>query len=386
MEVKPVADSQAFKNYYGAALVQDLATKVRAVYPAFAAETFSADVAPRLEPLELKARVRAIAQGLRQYLPPDYPEAISILLQILGPEIPVEAGMFNAGWHLLPIAQFVEDYGLDHFDCSLEAMYEITKRHTAEFAIRPYIVQDAERVLARLRTWVHDPSPHVRRWVSEGTRPRLPWGKRLDVFIRNPEPTLALLEQLKNDPVLYVRKSVANHLNDIAKDHPERVVEVAARWYAEGSEEARWIVRHGLRTLVKQGDPLALALLGFDTKATVHAVRFEIQPEAIQIRDALRLALALTNEGDTAQEVVLDLRVHFVKANGKSSPKVFKWTTRRLQPGETVTFAKTLPIRPVTTRRLYPGRHVVEVQVNGQVVAAATFDLADIASPTVRSQ
>jgi hypothetical protein len=185
---------------------------------------------------------------------------------------------------------------------------------------------------------------------------------------------------------VYVRKSVANHLNDIAKDHPERVVEVAARWYAEGSEEARWIVRHGLRTLVKQGDPLALALLGFDTKATVHAVRFEIQPEAIQIRDALRLALALTNEGDTAQEVVLDLRVHFVKANGKSSPKVFKWTTRQLQPGETVTFAKTLPIRPVTTRRLYPGRHVVEVQVNGQVVAAATFDLADIASPTVRSQ
>ena len=157
-----MADSQPFKNYYGAALLQELAAKVRDVYPAFAAETFIADVAPRLEPLELKARVRAIAQGLRQYLPPDYPEAVSILLRILGPEIPVEAGMFNAGWHLLPIAQFVEDYGLDHFDCSLEAMVEITKRHTAEFAIRPYIVKDAERVLAWLRIWVHDPSPHVR--------------------------------------------------------------------------------------------------------------------------------------------------------------------------------------------------------------------------------
>jgi 3-methyladenine DNA glycosylase AlkC len=371
-----VADNQPFKNYYGAALVQDLATKVLAVYPAFDSQTFIADVVPRLEPLELKARVSTIAEGLRRYLPPEYPEAVGMLLRILGPETPVEAGMFNAGWYLLPVAQFVEGYGLDHFDCSLEAMYEITKRHTAEFAVRPYIVKDADRVLARLRVWVHDPSPHVRRWVSEGTRPRLPWTKRLEIFIRNPAPTLALLEQLKNDPVLYVRKSVANHLNDIAKDHPERLVEVAARWYAEGGEPTRWIVRHGLRTLVKQGNPAALALLGFDTKATMRATRFEVQPGTIRIGEALRLAVALTNDGDDAQDVVIDLLVHFVKATGKGSPKVFKWTTRRVPPGATITLEKTLPIRHVTTRQLYPGRHAVEVQVNGQVVAAAGFDLA----------
>jgi 3-methyladenine DNA glycosylase AlkC len=371
-----VVESQPFKNLYGAALVQELAAKLQAANPTFSAEAFRADVVPRLEPLALKARVSAIAEGLRRYLPPAYPEALHTLLRILGPEIPVEAGMFNAGWHLLPVAQFVEDYGLDHFDMSLEAMYEITKRHTAEFAVRPYIVQDAERVLARLRAWVHDPSPHVRRWVSEGTRPRLPWGKRLDVFIRNPEPTLALLERLKNDPVLYVRKSVANHLNDIAKDHPQRALEVATRWHAEGSEGTRWIVRHGLRTLVKQGDPAALGLLGFDTKALLRVVSFAVQPEAIRVSEALRLTLTLTNDGDTTQDVVIDLRIHFVKANGKHSPKVFKWTTRRLQPGETATLEKTFPIRPVTTRRLYEGRHGVEVQMNGQVVAAAGFDLA----------
>jgi hypothetical protein len=204
--------------------------------------------------------------------------------------------------------------------------------------------------------------------------------------MHNPEPTLALLEQLKNDPVLYVRKSVANHLNDIAKDHPERMLEVAARWYAEGSDEARWIVQHGLRMLVKQGNSAALALLGFDTKATVRAARFEVQPAVIRIGGTLRLALVLTNEDDVAQEVMIDLLVHFVKANGKSSPKVFKWTMWRLRPGETTTVEKTFPIRPVTTRRLYPGRHAVEVQVNGQVVAAATFDLADTASPTAHSQ
>ena len=145
-----MAESQPFKNFYGPALVTDLAARVVAVYPSFAVEAFTAEVTPLLEPLELKARVRAISDGLRRHLPADYPEAVAILLQILGPEIPVEAGMFNEGWYLLPIAQFVEEHGLEHFDLSLDAMYEITKRHTAEFAVRPYILADAERVLARL--------------------------------------------------------------------------------------------------------------------------------------------------------------------------------------------------------------------------------------------
>lgn len=371
-----MTETQPFKNYYNASLVSDLAAKVKAVYPAFDSAAFIREIAPGLEPLELKARISLIAEGLRKYLPPDYPEAVSILIMTLGPEIPVEAGMFNEGWFLMPIAQFVQDYGLDHFDCSLDAMYEITKRHTAEFAIRPYIEQNPDKVLAKLREWASDPSPHVRRWISEGTRPRLPWGKRLDIFIRDPEPTLALLEALKDDPEPYVRKSVANHLNDIAKDHPERVLEITARWYAEGSEGTRWIVQHALRTLIKKGDPAALEILGFASDVILHVMYFEVRPRAIQLGESLRLALVLKNDGASHENLVVDYRIHFVKANGKSSPKVFKWGTRRLEPGETVSLTKNVPVRTVTTRRYYPGWHEVDVQVNGQVVASAGFDLA----------
>jgi 3-methyladenine DNA glycosylase AlkC len=370
-----VAESQPFKNYYDAALVQDLAAKIAAVYPSFPSAAFIADVVPRLEPLELKARVRLIADSLRRHLPSDYPHAVQILLKILGPEIPVEAGMFNAGWGLMPVAQFVETYGLNHVDCSLDAMYAITKRHTAEFAIRPFIIQDTDRVLARLCEWLHDPSPHVRRWVSEGTRPRLPWGKRLEVFIRNPHLTLELLEQLKDDPEPYVRKSVANHLNDIAKDHPQLVVQLTARWYAEGGEARRWIVRHGLRTLVKQGDPAALAVLGIDAQAEVRAAHFSLEPANIRIGETVRLGLTLVNDSQDVQDIVVDIIVHFLKANGTHSPKVFKWTTRRCEPGETITLEKNLTVRPVTTRRLYPGRHPIDVQVNGRILARAAFDL-----------
>ena len=215
----------------------------------------------------------------------------------------------------------------------------------------------------------------MRRWVSEGTRPRLPWGKRLDLFIRQPERTLALLEHLKDDPELYVRKSVANHLNDIAKDHPKLVVDVTARWYTDGSAGTRWIVQHALRTLVKKGDATALGILGFDAEIPARVTDFRVEPASIRIGEAVRLSLTLVNDGDTAHDLVIDFRVHFVKANGKRSPKVFKWTKSTLQPAASITLTKAVSMVPVTTRKLYPGRHAVDVQVNGQVLAVAEFDL-----------
>lgn len=371
-----MAELQPFKNYFGLDLARDLAAKIRAVYPAFPAEEFVRDIAVEVDALELKARVSLIAANLRRHLPEDYAEAVAILLQTLGPDLPAEAGTFNNGWFVMPIAQYVEDYGLEHFDVSMNALYEITKRNTSEFAVRPYILRDPKRVLARLRAWVDDPSPHVRRWVSEGTRPRLPWGRRLDVFIRDPAPTLELLERLKDDPEPYVRKSVANHLNDIAKDHPALVVATAERWYAEGGEGTRWIVRHALRTLVKKGDPAALAILGYEVGAAARVSDFEAQPGAIKVGDSVRLSMALTNDGDSAHNLVVDFVVHFVKAKGKTSAKVFKWTTTTLPAGATVTLQKSLSMKPVTTRVYYPGRHRVDVQVNGQILASAAFDLA----------
>ena len=371
-----MAEWQPLKNYFGLSLAQSLADKIRAVYPSFAADDFVRAIAAEVEPLELKARVSLIASMLRRYLPSEYPQAVDVLLQTLGPELSETEGVFNDDWYVLPIAQFVEDYGLDHFEVSLDALYEITKRNTAEFAVRPYLLRDREATLARLRAWVSDPSPHVRRWVSEGTRPRLPWGKRLDMFIQDPTPTLALLEHLRDDPSLYVRKSVANHLNDIAKDHPARVVEVAARWHSQGGDGTRWIVRHGLRTLVKQGHPTALAILGYDAGASIRVSAFDVQPAAITLGESLRLSLTLVNDSDTLHDVVVDFRIHFMKANGKTSPKVFKWTALRLEAGDTASLQKNFPLRPITTRVYYPGPHGVDVQINGQIAASAAFELA----------
>jgi 3-methyladenine DNA glycosylase AlkC len=369
-----MADTIPFKDYYGLELAQLLADKLRPVYPAFDADAFLEAMRRDLDRLELKGRVRLIAAGLRAHLPPDYPQALAVLLQILGPALDGEDGMFERGYWVYPIAQFVEEYGLEHFDVSAPALVEITKRFSSEFAVRPYLIQHEARMMALLRSCVDNPNPHVRRWVSEGTRPRLPWGIRLEAFIRDPEPTLALLEHLKDDPSAYVRKSVANHLNDLTKDHPARVLEVARRWYADGAEGTRWIVRHALRTLIKAGNLEALALLGYGTGDGLRAT-LRVQPTRIAPGEALMMEAIIEHPHAEAQPAVIDYRILFVRANGSSSAKVFKWTTCALAAGAALRLEKRHPMREVTTRRLYPGLHRVELQVNGIILAEASFEL-----------
>lgn len=254
-------ETMPFKNYFGTNLAQELGERIQAVYPVFPLPAFVEQVASRVDTLELKARVAAISAALRDTLPPAYAEALDILLAILGPELASEQGMFTHGYYLMPVAYFVECYGLDHFDRSMAALHAITKRHTAEYAIRPFIERYPQPALTLLRQWTQDQNAHVRRLVSEGTRPRLPWAKRLPAFIADPSLVLDLLECLKDDPSPYVRKSVANNLNDISKDHPERVIAMLRRWQPNASAETRWITRHALRSLRKQGDPAALSLL-----------------------------------------------------------------------------------------------------------------------------
>ena len=374
-----MSDNKAFKDYYDQDMAERLARDLTAVYPPFPATRFINQITPLLPPLELKARVAVFTQALRDHLPDDYTQSTEILIDLLGPELTFEQGMFNDSWFLMPIAHFVELYGLDEadFETSMRAMYEITKRHSSEFAIRPYLQKYPERTLAVLDQWTHDPSPHVRRLVSEGSRPRLPWASQLKQFIDDPTPTLALLEKLKDDPALYVRKSVANHLNDIAKDHPQRVIETCARWMQEAdvSPERAWIVRHALRTLVKAGNPDALAVLGYEPPQ-VSLTGFSVTPAVLTLGESLTIRFTLHNQANKPQDLLIDYRLHFMKANGETKPKVFKLTTRQIAPGKTVSIERQHPIRPITTRKYYPGRQLVDVQVNGQVVGdTAVFDL-----------
>ncbi|MEN9938781.1 MAG: hypothetical protein RLZZ387_5360 [Chloroflexota bacterium] len=364
------SEPQPFKAYFGSPLVEDLAQRLLAVHPAFPAPAFIAEVTPQLEHLELKDRVAVIAAGLRRHLPPDYPAAVALLLAILGPPHGEAEGMFTDGWYLMPVAAFVEHYGLEHLDVSLRTMHAITQRHTAEFAIRPFLLRYPEQTMATLRVWTRDPSFHVRRLVSEGTRPRLPWAARLPAFVADPTPLLELLEPLKDDPSAYVRKSVANNLNDIAKDHPEQVLTTLARWQQGASDERLWVIRHALRTLVKQGHPEALRLLGAGPPE-VELVVLELTPAALRIGESLTIEVMLRSVAAAAQYLVVDYVLHLPGARGATRSKVFKLRSQMLPAGETLRLVKRHSFAPVSVRRIYPGTHRLAVQVNGVIVGEA---------------
>jgi 3-methyladenine DNA glycosylase AlkC len=373
-----MGETQPFKNYYGPALAQLLSEKLMAQDRAFKGESFYEYVTARCEPLELKGRVKLIRDGLHAHLPMPYPAQIEMLLSILGEELnPAHehGGMFNEGYWVMPIAAFVQEYGLEHFDESVRALYEITKRFSSEEAIRPYLVRYTDRLMPTLYQWTTDPSMHVRRLVSEGTRPRLPWAMQLKMFIDDPTPLFGLLERLKDDPASYVRRSVANNLNDIAKDHPAWVVQTLTGWHDGASEGTRYIIRHALRHLVKQGNRDALALLGFQAEHAIEVTSFTVDQERAAIGENVTLKATLHNPSDSAHDTVIDYVVHYVKATGKTSPKVFKWATARLAPGETLNLIKKHAFRDVSIRTHHVGVHRIGVQVNGMIAAEASVSL-----------
>jgi 3-methyladenine DNA glycosylase AlkC len=367
-----MAETKPFKEYFGLELAERLGAELRAADPEFDRDAFVAQVAAQVESLELKDRVALIAAALHDHLPPDYPQALARLLTLLGPELPDESGMFELGYHLMPVAQFVEQYGLDDFEQSMAALYEITKRHTAEFAIRPFLERHPTQTLDTLSLWAGDPNPHVRRLVSEGTRPRLPWAGRLSAFIVDPGPVLSLLERLKTDPSAYVRKSVANNLNDISKDNPDVVLATLRDWNARPSADIRWITSHALRTLVKQGNSEALALLGFEPPR-VRLAQLNVTPETVRIGEAARFTFALHSDSEQPQKLLVDYLLHFASANGKPRAKVFKLKQLTLPAGQHVDLEKTHSFKQVTVRRYYPGRHRVEIQINGHIAGGTDF-------------
>ena len=375
-----MSENTALKERLNMGVARRWAERITAVWPtgvgtpSFNTPSFLAQIESELDNLELKQRSALIATALHDHLPSNYIEAMTILQQSFPPELSEVDGEFSFGFDMMPIPHFVELYGLDDFETSMAAMKEITKRFSAEFAIRPFLSRYPQRTLTVLQEWAKDGNVHVRRLVSEGTRPRLPWAGRLYQFIEDPTPILPLLAQLRFDSSLYVRRSVANHLNDIAKDHPELVVQTLRDWQQDGDENLEWITRHALRTLIKNGRADALALIGFG-EANVSATEFRVEPTHIQMGQTITIHLTLQSETDIAQALLIDYAIHFVKANGSSSPKVFKWTQKKVNGRQSLSLSKKHTIRPITTRRYYSGEHKVAVQVNGRVLASTLFYL-----------
>ena len=318
--------------------------------------------------LSFSERNLHIAHCLGKYLPDSYPEAVNALLRALGGELDVDDLEGMEGFIIMPQCAFTALYGLDHFEESMKAQYELTKRFSAEFSIRYFILKYPLRTMLVLKKWAGDDNCHVRRLASEGCRPRLPMSIRLPLFIKDPAPCLEILELLKFDPVLYVRRSVANNLNDIAKDHPQLVTQLLTRWKSEGVDE--WLIRHALRTLFKQGNTAALSLFGYDPQAKISS---RLTLHTLEVLFGEQLQFCLTVDSAEEQALMIDYRIYFVKANGSLKAKVFK--LRKLKLSGELTINKSHAIKPISTRKYYPGEHWLEILINGQPHDKVKFNL-----------
>ncbi|HYW58142.1 MAG TPA: DNA alkylation repair protein [Polaromonas sp.] len=365
-------------NQYGPDVPQAIARMIAAVHPAFDSKTFMRDALQGYEALALMPRGKHIAQTLHKHLPSDYPKAVDVLLASLDQPHGRPAGLSMASFLYLPHTMFVAQFGLDHFEDSMRAQHALTQRFTAEFSIRAFLQKHEAATLARFKQWATDPSPHVRRLVSEGSRPRLPWASRLPAFQKNPGPVLALLELLKDDPELYVRRSVANNLNDIGKDHPEVLATTARQWLKGAGPERRWIVQHALRSAVKRGEAGALEVLGFGKSAEVEVANARIAPKRVVMGEKVSIAFDVSNTSNKAQQVLVDFCIHYVKASGKTSAKVFKLKVLDLGPKQTVRLGKTVSTAEMTTRKHHAGVHRVDVLLNGQARALGAFELMSV--------
>jgi 3-methyladenine DNA glycosylase AlkC len=360
-----MSGAPALKDIFDRARFAQVAAEMTAIHPGFDADTFLQLGTAGLDELGIMQRLRRMAESLHAAMGLDFSDAVAVLRR-LAPRL----GHNFVG--IVP-SEYVALYGRGQRHAALAALEHFTGFGTAEFAIRPFLADDLAETLAVMAGWADHADEHVRRLASEGSRPRLPWAARLDAVIADPSLTWPILDRLKTDPSPYVRRSVANHLNDLTKDHPDWVLARLAGWPLDEPDTA-WIVRHALRSLIKRGDATALGLVGATGRPLVEAT-FSAMPSRLRLGDTLTLSAQLNSTADTAQNLVIDYAVLYVKKNGSPSRKVFKLKGCALGPGETIEVSRRQTVRDFSTRRHYPGRHAVELTVNGETVARTFFDL-----------
>jgi len=362
-EPKPTALKDLF---FDAERFRHVAQELQAIDHAFDSGRFLELSLHDLESLSLMQRLRRMTEGLHATLPGDYHKSIGLLRE-LAPRI-------NHNFVTLVLPDYVSRYGLEDFDVSMQALEFFTLFGSSEFAIREFLRRDLARTLLVMETWAASENEAVRRLASEGSRPRLPWSFRIEALIADPSPVGKILEDLKNDPSLYVRKSVANHLNDITKDNPDWVLKKVGRWGMRETHTA-WIIKRALRTMVKKGDQQALKMLGAGDKAKVAVLNFAVQPRKIRLGDRVQISFQLQSKAMKPQKLLIDYTIHYVKKSGENSPKVFKLKELTLGPGETIRIQRSQMIKDFTTRTHYPGEHQVALSINGETAATDGFHL-----------
>jgi 3-methyladenine DNA glycosylase AlkC len=361
---------EPLKNLYNEAFFQKFTKAVKQVLPLFNEKKFLQQVFNKeWDVKELKQRVRHIASVLKEHLPGSYQEQIALIIRIIEQ---LKRNSPNAGFEYMFFPDFIEQYGLNDLKTALKAIETITQFISCEFAIRPFLMKHQDEVMMQMLKWSKHSHANVRRFSSEGCRPRLPWAMAIPQLKKDPSPILPILENLKNDESLFVRKTVANNLNDIAKDHPEVVMQLVKGWKG-ASKETDWIIRHGSRTLLKKAHPSAYKLFGLENASTCEVLNFKLNNSKLKIGERLQFSFDLKT-GKKPLKLRLEYAVYYIKANDKQSRKIFQLTENNFQPGN-YSFKKEQSFQDFTTRKHYPGKHKIAIVVNGLELAAKDFSL-----------
>lgn len=311
---------------------------------------------------ELKEKMRHTTICLHETLPENYKQTLDILIKITP---------FIKGFEAMVLPDYVEQYGMENWNISLPALGHFTKYSSSEFAIRPFLKKDPKRVMAYMNELAEDKNEKVRRFASEGCRPRLPWAMALPEFKKDPSLILDILEKLKNDKSEFVRRSVANNLNDISKDHPELVLEICERWYNK-NEKTDWVVKHACRSMLKAGNKRALLLFGYGSSSGKRIDKLKLEKKTVIIGNDLHYSFQLIISTEKESKVRLEYGMDFIKANGKKSRKIFKITENAYKSG-THSFSRKHSFIDMSTRKHYEGKHGITIIVNGDEMANASF-------------
>lgn len=372
----------ALKNNFNKERVTFLSSEIKKVYPDFNSKKFQKDIFKTLLDLELKDRVKLISNVLKLNLPENYEKSIGILLKTLCHEKEYEKFKWQGkeikgvhGFLVWPYTQFVQDFGLEDFEVSMMAIYEMTKRFTGEFAIRDFIQKYDKDVFKLLNTWSKDPSYHVRRLVSEGTRPSLPWATKVDVINKNLNRNIQLLEKLKNDSDEYVRKSLANHLNDISKIDEDLMLRTCERWSKPNDLNMQKLIRHACRTLLKKANLRALKLNEFTLNPKVKKSKVSVCSKKIRKGDSLQLQLEITSSVNYEQNLLIDYHVQYPSTGDKVKLKQFRYKQINLLPYENLKLSKKITFKDLSIRTLILGNYQISIKIGDLDLGQCTFQI-----------
>lgn len=362
------------KDLYSVSFYNRLSDSLLHSLPQFNKQKFTKAIFDEnFERLELKERMRHTAKVLHQFMPEKFAQAVPLLKKMIHQL--QQDGFPNGGLEMMFFPDYIETYGIDDYENSVKAIEFVTQYISCEFAVRPFIIKYGNRMMEQMTIWSLHKSNSVRRLASEGSRPRLPWAMAVPALKKDPTPLLPILEHLKSDPSESVRRSVANNLNDIAKDHPALVIEIASRWRGI-SKEVDAIIKHGSRTLLKQGHAEILTHYGLESK-NIELADFKILTPKTKIGTDLEFTFTVTNQHKLPLTVRLEYAVFYRKQNGLPSKKVFKISERIYQPNEKTVIIRRQKFKLITTRKFYAGAHQLSIIVNGQEKGIAHFELVD---------